>query len=215
MKIVVKVGGSTSVGAAGPDFSYFSKLVPILNKIQKKNQLIVSIGGGGLTRSYHKSIEKFPLKKEQKEEAFIELIKSNVVVLSHLLKTKPIFTIDQISKNTSGVIGGIKPGRSTDANAAIAAQKIGADLFVKMTNVDGIYTRDPNRFAKAKIINKMSFADLEKYSVKGTPNHYGILDSTAIKTLSRNRITTHVINGKNPDNILKVLRGASIGTTIS
>ncbi len=215
MKIVVKVGGSTSINEDGPDFSYFSKLVPVLNRIKKEHQLIVSIGGGGLTRSYHRSIEKFAMNSHEKEQIFIELIKSNVLTLAYLLKTKPIFSLDEVKRNTSGVIGGIKPGRSTDANAAIAAQKIQADVFVKLTDVNGIYSKDPNKFIGAKIISRMSFSDLQKYSTKGTPNNYGILDATAIKTLSKNKIITHIINGKNPDNILKVLKGASIGTTVS
>ncbi len=215
MKIVIKVGGSTSITEAGPDFSYFSRLIPVLSKIKKKNQMIVSIGGGGLTRSYHRSIEKFPLKPREKEEAFIELIKSNVLVLSHLLKTRPIFTLDEINRNTSGVIGGIKPGRSTDANAAIAAQRIGADMFIKLSNVDGIYDKDPNRFGDASIIRRMSFSDLKKISIKGSPNNYGILDETAIMTLSRNRIKTCIITGINPKNLLRILKSESSGTVVS
>src|SRR3990167_2334639 len=162
MKIVVKIGGSVSISEKGPNFSYFSRLLPILREIKKKNQLIVVIGGGKLTRSYAKSIEKFSLRDEEREVIYLELIKANVRFLSTILKMKPLFSLEKIGKNTNGVIGGIEPGRSTDANGAIAARKIKADLFIKMTNVDGVYDKDPNKFKDAKKIDQIHFSDLAK-----------------------------------------------------
>ncbi len=214
MKIVIKLGGSVCIGEAGPDFSYFAKLIPVINEIKSKNQLIISIGGGHLTRSYGKSIERSPLSNDEKEKIFIQLIRANVLFVSSLFKLAPLATVDDIKNNSSGVIGGIVPGRSTDANAALAAQKIDADLFIKLTDVDGIYDKDPKKFRNAKKIDRMSFADLRKFSMPGKPNSYGILDATAIGTLSRAKIKTVVINGKDPALILDVLKGKSIGTTI-
>ena len=181
MKIVLKIGGSVSIRENGPDFSYFSRLLPVLRRIKRGNQIIVVIGGGRLTRAYGKSIEKFSLPDEEKEKIFIELISANVRFLAATLKMRPILSLDEIKPGTSGVIGGMVPGRSTDANAAIAARKIHADLFVKMTNVDGVYDKDPNRFRDAKLIREMPFAALKKMSMKGKPNNYGVLDSMAIK----------------------------------
>jgi len=215
MKIVIKVGGSVSIGPTGPNFSYFSRLLPVLRRVKEKNQLIVAIGGGKLTREYYKSIEKFEISDSDKEKIFLELIKANVRFLSTLLKMKPLFDLDKISKNTRGVIGGIKPGRSTDANAAIAARKIKADLFIKLTNVDGVHDKDPNKFKKTRKIDKMNFSDLRKITKKGGPNNYGILDATAIRVLSGSKTKTVIIDGKDPENILRVLSGKKIGTIIS
>ena len=60
----------------------------------------------------------------------------------------------------------------------------------------------------------MTFGDLNHFAVSGKPNSYGILDATAINTLSQARIKTVVINGKNPKNILALLSGKKIGTII-
>ena len=214
MKIVIKIGGSVSITEKGPNFAYFSRLLPILREIKRKNQLIMVIGGGKLTRVYAKSIEKFSLRDEEREGIFIELIKANVVFLATLLKMKPIFSLEKVGKNTTGVIGGIAPGRSTDTNAAIAARKIKADLFIKMTNVNGVYDKDPNKFKDAKKIDQMHFSDMAKLAPKGRPNKYGVLDKLAVETLSSGRIRTVIINGKNPRNLLKVLEGKKIGTFI-
>lgn len=214
MKIVVKIGGSVSISEKGPKFSYFSRLLPVLREIKRKNQLIVVIGGGKLTRIYAKSIEKFDISDKEKEKIFISLIDANVNCLAALLKMKPIFSLEKVNQNTTGVIGGIVPGRSTDANGAIAARKIKADLFIKMTNVNGVYNKDPNKFKDAKKIDQLSFLELAKLAPKGRPNKYGVLDKLAVETLSAGKIRTVIINGKNPKNLLKAVRREKIGTII-
>ena len=214
MKIVVKIGGSVSIGKTGPKFAYFSRLMPVLKELGKKNQLIVVIGGGGLTRSYGKSIEKFPLKNREKEGIFIQLLKANVLFVSSLLGMKSIFSLEEVMPNTSGVIGGIAPGRSTDANGAIAAKRINADLYIKLTNVDGVYDKDPNRYSGARKLDRLRYEDMKKLAVKGKPNSYGVLDRMAVETLASSGIRTVIINGKTPRDVLKVIRGGKIGTII-
>ena len=215
MRIVIKIGGSVSITDKGPDKNYFKKLLPVLKRLKKHHQMIVVVGGGGLTRSYGRSIENFPLSNREKEEIFIELIKSNVRFLAGMLKMRPIFSLGEIGRSTSGVIGGIAPGRSTDANGALAAKKIRADLFIKLTDVDGVYDKDPNKFKGARKLNKLRFSDMKKLAVKGAPNKYGVLDRLAIQSLSRARIRAIIVNGKNPGNIEKAIRGEKIGTTIT
>ena len=214
MKIVLKIGGSVSIGQNGPNFPYFNKLLPVLSRLKKHHQMIIVIGGGRLTRSYAKSIEKSSLTNEEKEEIFIELIKANVRFLSSALKMKPILFLDDIKSKTSGVIGGIAPGRSTDANGALAASKIKADLFIKLTDVDGVYDKDPKKFHDAKLLRNIIFSDMKKLAVKGSPNKYGVLDRLAIKTLSKSKIKTVILNGKNPSNLERALRGENVGTVI-
>lgn len=214
MKIVIKIGGSVSIGRDGPNFSYFNKLLPVLEQLKKRNQVILAIGGGQITRIYGKSVEKFAISNREKELIYLELIKANVRFLASMLKMRPIFTLDEIKPNTRGVIGGIAPGRSTDANAAIAAARIRADIFIKLTNVNGVYDKDPNKFRSAKKFDKISFAGMKKLAVKGRPNKYGVLDKLAIKALSSAKIKTVVVNGKDPENITRVLHGENLGTTV-
>ena len=144
----------------------------------------------------------------------IELLRVNVRFLSSLLNMKPLYRLEEISTKTTGVIGGIKPGRSTDANAAYCAAKIKADLFVKLTNVDGIYDKDPRKHKDARKLETLSFADLKKFSQSGKPGSYGILDRLAIETITKHKIKTVIMNGKDPKNILKLINGEKIGTLI-
>lgn len=199
----------------GAIVSRVKSFVNILKKIKKNNQMILVVGGGKFVRNYMKRAKALGISNKNLEWIAIEILKSNVRLFSYLLGLKPIFDLNEINKNSSCVISGICPGRSTDANAAIAAKKIGADMLIKVTNVDGIYDKDPNRFKNAKKIDKISFNDLLKFAKRGKPGSYGILDKLAIETIAKNKIRTFVINGKNPKNIIKVIEGESIGTEIS
>jgi len=213
MKIVIKVGGSMVFDENGPRFSYLNKLVPVLKQIRRKHQLIVSIGGGKYGRIYIKDMGKH-LPKRDVEWIFIELLRTNVRLLATMLKMKPIFKLNEIKPRTSGIIGGFEPGHSTDWTAAIAAKKIKADLIIKLTNVDGIYTRDPNKYKNAKKMKHLSFKELHSIKTSTSPGNYGVLDPTAIDIITRNKIQTIVMSGRNPKNIIKAVKEKSVGSVI-
>ena len=214
MKLVIKLGGSKTIGENGPNYDYFKRLLPVLKKVCKDNQTIVSIGGGKFVRKYYENTRKFNLSNEEMEWLGVDLLNANVRFLSFLLKAKPLFTLEEINPKTSGVIGGIKPGRSTDANAAIAAKRIGADLIIKLTNVDGVYDKDPNKFGGAKKIDIIPFKNVMKYATDGKPGDYGVFDKLALQTIKKHKIRTMIIDGNDPRNIPKVLKGEKIGTSI-
>jgi uridylate kinase len=213
MKVVIKIGGSMVFDENGPKMSYLKNIVPIIKNLKKKNQVIISIGGGKYGRKYIKNLKGF-LPNDKIEWVFIDLLKANARLLGYLLNMKPIFSLKDIKSNTSGVISGIVPGRSTDANALLCAQKIKADIFIKLTDIDGIYTKDPDKYKDAKKLEKIKFDDIEKYKTKTSPGSYGILDPTAMKIIKNNRITSYVISGNDPKNILKVMKGENVGTKI-
>lgn len=214
MKLVVKIGGSMLFPEKGPDGIYIKKLLPVLKSAKKENQLIVCIGAGKYFKNYAYKVREF-LSGKELEWVLIDLLKANVTLFSKLLGMKPIYTLKDLGEKTSGVIGGIVPGRSTDANAAYAAKVINAELLVKITDVNGIYDRDPKKYAHAKLLRKIHFCELGRYAVRGSPGNYGVLDKTAMNYIAGSRIRTVVASGKNPENILKILGGRHIGTEIS
>ena len=214
MKFVVKVGGSILFPENGPNKNYIKKLLPVLKKIKQKNQLILSIGAGKYFRKYVYNIKEL-LQNDEPEWIFIELLKSNIKLFSFLTKLKPIYSLDEVSKTTSGIISGIKPKRSTDANASYCAKKIKSDLFIKMTDVNGIYNKDPKKFLDAHLLKKIKFSELGNFSIKSSPGNYGILDETAIELITKNKIKTIVMNAKNPKKLFDVIKGKQTGTLIS
>lgn len=215
MHIAIKIGGSLCITREGPIKAYFNKLIPILKKLSKTNKLVLSIGGGRLTRSYERVIEDFGLNNEQKERIFVDLVNANNKFLAFAMGVEPCIDLNSLGRRKKiQIVGATRPGISTDADAAIAASKIGADLFIKLTNVDGIYTKDPKKYKNAKKVDFIPFSHLMKEKIKPHPNNYGVLDYKAIEIISKHKIPTVVCNGRNPKIIFDILKGKKVGTII-
>ena len=97
------------------------------------------------------------------------------------------------------------PFFSTDTTAALRAAEIGADIILKATNVDGVYDKDPNKFADAVKFDTLSHTDVLS---KGL----AVMDATAASLCRDNKIAILVFNLSQPENIIKAVRGESIGT---
>ncbi len=106
------------------------------------------------------------------------------------------------------VAGTGNPYFSTDTTAALRASELGADCILKATKVDGIYDKDPNKFADAVKYDEISYLDaLEK--------RLAVMDSTAFSLCMDNKIPIIVFNMNEPDNIRRVVNGEKIGTVVS
>lgn len=216
MRVVIKIGGSLAIGSDGPRKNYFKKILPVLEDIDEEHEVSICIGGGKIVRDYCKNLSWTDLDDYEKEKCLIELIKANVRFISYILDKKPVFEPQDFT-GEEVVVGGIEPGRSTDANAAWIAADWDADMLIKMTDIDGIYSDDPDCNERAQKLEKLSFEDLEEVlrSDEDTaPVDYGVLDPTAMKTIKENRIRTVVMDGSEPSKLNEVLNGQRVGTII-
>ena len=115
------------------------------------------------------------------------------------------------------VMGGLKPGITTDAVAALVAERLNADLLVKGTDQEGVYDKDPRKHADAVKLDALSFDDLPRI-FEGSTHKAGIhqiIDPEAIKVLKRHHVKLVVVNGFKPENILAAVNGEKVGTVIS
>ena len=67
----------------------------------------------------------------------------------------------------------------------------------------------------AKHLSRISLKELAKYTQLGVPGSYGVLDRLAIQTIFKRRIKTIIINGSEPRNIIRAIKGEEIGTLIA
>ncbi len=213
MKLVVKIGGSMSMMNEGPDPDYMSRFLDVLEELDEEHSVSVCVGGGDFVNSYSECIESFNLTDGEREECFIELMRANVRLLSILTDKKPLFDLEG-HRGEEVVVSGIEPGRSTDANAAAVARNMDADLFVKLTDVEGIYDKDPAEHEDAELLETMGFEDLETVKGEETPLDYGILDPLAMEIIRKNKITTVLASGRDPENLMRIAEGERIGTWI-
>ncbi len=100
------------------------------------------------------------------------------------------------------------PYFSTDTAASLRAMEIGAEVFIKATNVDGVYSADPKKVKDAEFYPNLTYMDV---LVKGLK----VIDSTAISLLKDNDIPVRVIDLNVPGNLKRVVLGEKVGTLIS
>ncbi len=100
------------------------------------------------------------------------------------------------------------PYFSTDTTAALRASEMDADVLLKATKVDGVYTADPQKDPKAKRYDHMKYMDAIK-------NRLSVMDSTAFSLCMDNKIPIIVFDLFQRGNIKRVLQGDRIGTLVS
>ncbi|RMG73026.1 MAG: UMP kinase, partial [Nitrospirae bacterium] len=100
------------------------------------------------------------------------------------------------------------PYFTTDTAASLRAMEIGADVIIKATKVDGVYSADPVKDPKAKRFKKISYIDVLKKRLH-------VMDSTAISLCMDNALPIVVFNVKKKGNLKKVIEGRSIGTLVT
>jgi uridylate kinase len=99
------------------------------------------------------------------------------------------------------------PFFSTDTASALRAAEIEADIFFKATMVDGVYDKDPNKYADAVKYNKLGFNEI-------LVKNLAVMDSTAASMCKENGIPILVFNLDNPDNIYDAVCGKDVGTIV-
>jgi uridylate kinase len=114
------------------------------------------------------------------------------------------------------VMGGLQPGQSTNAVAALAAEITRAEILVNGTDVDGVYTEDPKKNPKAKLIRSVNVDKLLSWAMGGEvfAGRYELLDPLAIKIMQRAKMPTRFVSLADPGNILAALQGKDIGTRV-
>lgn len=100
------------------------------------------------------------------------------------------------------------PFFTTDTAASLRAIELECDLLVKATRVDGVYTKDPEKFDDAEKIEHISFFDVIQ-------NRLRVMDLTAISLCMDNNLPIKVFDLFAENAIQQVVQGAQIGTTIS
>ena len=100
-------------------------------------------------------------------------------------------------------------GCSTDTAASMKSIMIGADVIIKLTNVDGVYDKDPNKYSDASMYKKLTHQEvLDNPEIK-------VMDLKCIKDCMEENKDILVINFNDKENLIKVLNGEDIGTVIS
>ena len=99
------------------------------------------------------------------------------------------------------------PFFTTDSAASLRAAEIGADVVLKATKVDGVYSADPMKDSKATKFNELSYIDLLNKGLK-------VMDSTSVSLCMDNKLPMIIFNVQQKDGIKRALLGEKIGTSV-
>jgi uridylate kinase len=224
MRLVVRIGGS--VVASPPNTELMSKYADLIKTVEAQgHEVAVVLGGGALAREFIKIAKDLGLEMQAQDEIAISC--SRLFAQLFLKKlgdfgcSKVAITLDDaqacLAEGKIVVMGGLKPGITTDAVAALVAERISADLLVKGTDQEGVYNKDPRSNPDATKLDSLTFDEFSKI-FEGSVHKAGIhqiIDPEAIKVLKRHRVKLIVVNGFEPENILAAVNGEKVGTIIS
>ncbi len=222
MILVYSLGGSI---LAGRDAESLKEYAAALKNLAQEHQIFVVVGGGKIAREY---IEK--ARALQAGEAFCDLLgigatKLNAMLLIAALgqatAPEPPETYARALEASAGgrivVLGGMQPGQTTDAVAALLAEYVHADRLIVATSVDGVYSADPGIDPKAKKFDRMTHRDLVRLSMETTlsAGSRSPVDPLAAKIIERSSIPAVVVWGGDVKNLKKAAEGGHSGTEIS
>lgn len=100
------------------------------------------------------------------------------------------------------------PFFTTDTASALRAVEIGADVLLKGTRVDGVYTSDPEKDLKAEKFDNISFGEVIARNLK-------VMDSTAFTMCRENNMPVIVFDMNKSGNLMRLINGEKIGTLVS
>ncbi len=223
MKIVLKISGKL---VSPEDPKYISRVSSIIDRlVEEGHRVVVVTGGGDIARRYIEACRTLGGNEGICDLVGIEASRLNAMLLTISLGDKAykkvVRNIDELlGAWSSGLViaaGGFQPGQSTVAVSAIIAEAISADLLVYATVVSGIYDRDPRKDPGARLLKRVSVGELRKImsSQSIAAGRYELIDPLALSILERSRIKTIVLDGRDPETIMKAVSGEDVGTLIT
>jgi len=186
--------------------------------------IAVVVGGGVLAREFIAVAKSLGLSEEEQDELAISVSRLYAQLFLNMLGGTGCDAVPStievalagLHEGKVVVMGGLRPGMTTDTVAAMIAEGVKADLFVKASDQEGIYDKDPRKHSDAVKLDHLKFEDLPRVCVedKHTAGIHQIIDPEAAKLLKRNRTKVVVLNGFKPENVLRAIEGKKVGTLV-
>jgi len=221
----MSLGGSIII-PNNVDYKFLFNFEKFIKRLAQKEKIVIVTGGGNTARKY---IE--PLVKDKADEKVFSLMgiattKLNARLISGLFgfgERKIPDSLNDVKnalkRHNIVVCGalGFEPDMTSDGNAAEIAEYLRADVFLNLTNVDGLFNKSPE-YKDSKLINKITFDDFYEIAkkIKFRAGQHFVLDFVAAKVIRKAKIKTVILNGRKIKNLENCLKGKKfIGTVIS
>lgn len=207
----------------GTDWNYIEKIKEIIEKTDDEFGIVV--GGGYTARKYAKEAREKGANEFEADESAIAATHENAEAvikgfkgLAYSKEPKDFKDArEAIKKSRVIVMGGTIPGITTDTDATLLAECIGAKRLINISNVDGIYDKNPREFKDAKKYDEMTHEQLVELAAESDKRMAGtnfVFDILASKLSARSNIEVHFVSGKNLFDVEKAIKGEKHGGTV-
>ena len=211
------------VNPGTPDTQYTASLVRLLRGMKYRFGIVV--GGGKLARQWADAVRKRGGSEFEADEAAIKATKKNAQFVIDAIKKDVNAKVcnsfeearKQAGKSKFVVMGGTIPGITTDSDAVLLAECLGAKRVLNLSNIDGIYSDNPVRNHNAKKFHRMAYKQLIDLAGKNdlrTAGTHFVFDFLACKLIARSKIEAHFVHGKNLLDVRKAIDGKPHGGTV-
>ncbi len=225
--VLIKLSGESLAGknGSGLDFDYMNQICKRIKEIHDNGVRVAIVCGGG---NFMRGRDAHEMDRETADYVGMLATVMNSLVLKDVF-TKlgcevynqsglEIAVIDKIDKdkisdalNKGKIVifgGGTgKPFFSTDTGAALRAKDSHADMIIKLTNVNGVYDKDPNKFSDAIMYDEVSFDEVIEKKL-------GVMDLSAMEICRENNIEIVVTNIDNEIALMDIINGKKVGTRV-
>ena len=220
--IVISVGGSLIVPSAIDTAFLTSFKTFVLSYLAKGKSFIIIAGGGKTARRYQDAAsEVTELTRDDVDWLGIHATRLNAHLLRSIFykEAHPVINTDpteKVSTTHSVVIAaGWKPGWSTDYDAVLLAQGVGAKKVINLSNIDYAYTEDPNKNPEATPIEHISWPEFRKLLPKEwDPGLSSPFDPIAAKEAEASGIEVAIINGSKLGELENYIEGKAFKGTL-
>ncbi len=223
MHAVVKLGGA--LFKRDPNVPMLKDTAKALSGFASEgNQLVLVAGGGENARAYIAAARKLGAEESTCDLIGIQVTRANAELMRIALGGSAVAKLPTsvadlphlVRNGKIVVMGGLQPGQSTNAVAALAAEITRADVLINATDVEGVYNADPKKNPRARLIRSVHVDKLLKWAMAGEvfAGRYELLDPLALKILQRAKIATRFVSLEESANIIGALRGKDIGTRV-
>jgi uridylate kinase len=229
-RILLKLSGESLMGDGqfGIDPKVLEYFADEIKKVHELGvQIGIVIGGGNIYRGLNATEQGIERVTGDQMGMLATII--NSLALQNACENKGIYTrlmsaikmeevaepyirrraLRHLEKNRVVIFGAGTghPYFSTDTAASLRAVEIEADAIIKGTRVDGVYDSDPEKNPDAFRFNEISYLDVLQKNLR-------VMDLTAISLCQENNLPIIVFNMNKPGNLLKIVSGENIGTSV-
>ncbi len=221
---ILSIGGSIIIPSTGFDIEFLKKFKAlILREARKGIRFILVVGGGTTARTYqaglramigeqHHQLDLIGIETTRLNANFVRLFFGEHAYGEVIFDpTKPVKTSKSII-----VACGWKPGCSTDADAVLLARTYGARELVNISNIEYVYTKDPNQFSDAEKIENIDWKTYRRDIVGNVwePGKNSPFDPIASRSAETYGMTVSIVRGSDLGEVAKAIQGKKFKGTV-